>query len=50
MGVMFLALYAALKQANPPWMAVVAYLGLLGVGIFVTPRVEMLSIMSMSDR
>lgn len=50
MGIMFLALYAALKQANPPWVTVAAYLGLLGVGVFVAPRAEMLSIMTLSDR
>jgi len=49
LGVMFLALFEALKQANPSWMTVAAFFGLLGVGIFIVPRVEMVSMMTLSD-
>ena len=50
LGVMFLALFAVLKQANPSWMTFATYFGLLGVGVFVVPRVAMLSILPLSDR
>lgn len=50
LGVMFLALFSALKPANPAWMTVAAYFGLLGVGVFVVPRVAMLSMLPLAER
>ena len=49
LGVMFLALLAALKSASPSWMTVAGYLGLLGVGVFVVPRVAMLSMLPLAE-
>lgn len=49
LGVMFLALFAALKPASPSWMTVAAYFGLLGVGVFVVPRVAMLSMLPLAE-
>ena len=50
LGVMFLALYEAFKPIHESLMKIAAYFGLLGVGVFIVPRVAMLSIMSLSDR
>ncbi len=50
LGVMFLALYAALQRANRSWMIVATYFGVLGVGVFIVPRVAMLSILTLSDQ
>jgi hypothetical protein len=49
LGVMFLALSSALKPANPSWMTIAAYFGLLGVGVFVVPRVAMLSMLPLAE-
>ena len=50
LGLMFLALYAALQHANRSWMITSTYFGLLGVGVFVVPRVAMLSMVPLSDQ
>jgi hypothetical protein len=50
LGVLFLALFAALKPVNPSWMTVAGYLGLFGVAVFVVPRVAMLSMLPLAER
>lgn len=50
MGVMFLALYEAFQRANRSWMIVSTYFGLLGVSVFIVPRVAMLSILKLSEQ
>jgi len=50
LGVMFLALYAALKPVNGSLMKIAVYFGLLGVGEFIVPWVAMLSIMKLSEQ
>jgi hypothetical protein len=49
LGVMFLALYVALRQVHPSRMAIATYLALLGVAVFIVPRVAMLSVLPLSD-
>ena len=49
LGVMFLTLLSALKPASPSWMTVAGYSGLLGVGVFVAPRVAMLSMLPLAE-
>jgi hypothetical protein len=50
LGLMFLALYAALQHANRSWMITSVYFGLLGVCVFIVPRVAMLSLVTLSDQ
>jgi hypothetical protein len=50
LGVMFLALYIALRRSDESRMAVAAFFGFLGVTTFVVPRVAMLSMLQLSDR
>ena len=50
LGVMFLALYVALRNMNETYMAVAAFFAFLGVGVFIVPRVAMLSLLPLSDR
>jgi hypothetical protein len=50
LGVMFLALFMALRKTDMVSMIVAAFFGLLGVGVFVVPRVAMLSMLTLSDR
>ena len=50
LGVMLLALLAALKPAGPSWMVVAGYSGFLGVGVFVVPRVAMLSMLPLAEQ
>lgn len=50
LGVMFLALYVALRNVNPSSMSIAAFFSLLGVTAFVIPRITMLSIMKLSDQ
>ncbi|MEW5868559.1 MAG: DUF4386 family protein [Chloroflexota bacterium] len=50
LGVMFLAIYRAIHRLNPSWMSVAAFFGLLGVGVFIVPRVAMLSMLTLSDQ
>jgi hypothetical protein len=50
LGVMFMAIYIALRQANKSLTAVATYFALLGVTVFVVPRVAALSLLPLSDR
>lgn len=50
LGVMFLALFMALRQVALGSMIIAAFFGLLGVGVFIVPRVAMLSLLPLSDR
>lgn len=51
LGLMFLAIYFALRRASPSWMTVATFLAFLGVAVFVTTRAMMVSAMlSLSDR
>jgi hypothetical protein len=50
LGVMFLALYVALKKFNESYMAIAAFFSFLGVGAFIVPRIAMLSLLPLSDR
>jgi FtsH-binding integral membrane protein len=49
LGVMFLALYVALRRIHPSWMLIALYFALLGVAVFIVPRVLHLSLLSLSD-
>jgi hypothetical protein len=49
LGTMFLALYVALRRYNPSWMTIATFFGLLGVAVFIVPRVLMLSILPLSE-
>lgn len=49
LGTMFLALYIALKRYNQASMLIATYFAMLG-GVFVVPRVAMLSIVTLSDQ
>ena len=50
LGMMFLALFMALRKTDQASMLVATFFGLLGVGVFVVPRVAMLSLLTLSDR
>lgn len=50
LGVMFLALFAALRDVNPSSMSIAAFFSFLGVTAFVVPRIAMLSLMTLSDQ
>lgn len=49
LGIMYLALYMALRRVRPAWMLIALYFALLGVVVFVVPRVLTLSILPLSD-
>jgi hypothetical protein len=49
LGIMFLALYMALRRVRPGWMLIAVYFALLGVVVFVVPRVLHLSLLPLSD-
>ena len=49
LGVMFLALYVALRKINESLMAIAGYFSFLGVGVFIVPRIAMLSLLPLSD-
>jgi hypothetical protein len=49
LGIMFLALYMALRHTSPSWMLIAIYVALLGVVVFVIPRVLTLSVVTFSD-
>jgi hypothetical protein len=49
LGIMFLALYVALRRVRPSWMLIALYFALLGVVVFIVPRVLTLSIATFSD-
>jgi hypothetical protein len=50
LGVMFLALYVALRGVRPSAMLIAAYFAFLGIATFVAPRVAMLSVLPLSER
>lgn len=50
LGVMFLALYAALRKTIESVITVATFFSLLGVVAFVVPRIAMLSLMTLSDQ
>jgi hypothetical protein len=50
LGVMFLALYMALRRVNGSFMAVAAFLAFIGIAVFIAPRVAMLSVLPLSDQ
>jgi len=50
LGVMFLALYVALRKINESVMTVATFFALLGVIAFVVPRIAMLSLVTLSDQ
>ena len=50
LGVMFLALYIALRRVNASCMAIAALFALIGVVVFIVPRVATLSAASLSDQ
>lgn len=49
LGVMFLALYVALRRVRPSWMLIALYLALLGAAVFVVPRTLHLALLPLSD-
>jgi hypothetical protein len=49
LGIMFLALYMALRNSHPSWMLIAIYFALLGVVVFIVPRVLTLSVVTFSD-
>ena len=49
-GVMFLALYVALRRQNESHMAIAAFLAFIGVAAFIAPRVAMLGVLPLSDQ
>jgi uncharacterized membrane protein YgdD (TMEM256/DUF423 family) len=49
LGIMFLALYMALRRVRRDWMVIAVYFALLGVVVFVVPRVMHLSLLPLSD-
>lgn len=49
LGVMFVALYVALRRVRPSWMLVALYFALLGVVVFIVPRVLTLAALPLSD-
>jgi len=49
LGIMFLALYVALRRVRPSWMLVALHFALLGVVVFVVPRALHLSLLPLSD-
>jgi hypothetical protein len=49
LGIMFLALYVALRRVHPSWMLIALYFAMLGAVVFIVPRVLMLSLLPLSD-
>ena len=49
LGIMFLALYVALRRIRPAWMLIALYAALLGVVVFIVPRVLHLALLPLSD-
>jgi hypothetical protein len=49
LGVMFLALYVALRQVRPSWMLIALYFALVGAVVFIVPRTLHLSLLPLSD-
>ncbi len=49
LGIMFLALYVALRRVRPSLMLIALYLAMLGAVLFILPRVLHLSLLPLSD-
>jgi hypothetical protein len=49
LGIMFLALYKALRRFGPAYMLIALYAALLGVVVFIVPRALHLSLLPLSD-
>jgi hypothetical protein len=49
LGVMFLALYVALRRIRPSWTLIALYFALLGVVVFIVPRMLTLAMLPLSD-
>jgi hypothetical protein len=49
LGVMFLALYVALRRVRPSWTLMALYFALLGAVVFIVPRMLTLSLLPLSD-
>jgi hypothetical protein len=49
LGILFLALYVALRHACPSWMLMALYSALLGVAVFIVPRLLTLAILPLSE-
>ena len=49
LGIMFLALYVALRRVRPAWMLIALYFALVGMVVFIVPRVLTLSVVTFSD-
>jgi hypothetical protein len=49
LGILFLALYVALRHLRPAWMLIALYFALLGVVVFVVPRVLTVSVVTFTD-
>ncbi len=49
LGIMFLALYMAIRHVHPSLMMIALYFALLGVVVFIVPRVLHLALLPLSD-
>ena len=49
LGIMFVALYVALRPIHPSWMLIAVYFAVLGAAVFIVPRVLHLSLLPLSD-
>ncbi len=50
LGLMFLALYVALRQVNESYMAIAAFFAFIGIPVFIVPRVASLSVLPLSEQ
>lgn len=50
LGVMFLALYIALRQANQSYMLIATFFALIGIPVFIVPRVATLAVIPLSEQ
>ncbi len=50
LGLMFLALYRALRHINKTGMTIASFFAFLGIGVFVTTRSMMLSVLALSGQ
>ncbi len=50
LGLMFLALYVALRKVDEPVIMIAAFFALIGIPVFIVPRVIMLSAVSLSEQ
>jgi hypothetical protein len=49
LGIMFLAIYVALRRIRPSWMLMALYFAVLGVMVFIVPRALTLTVVPLSD-